>query len=248
MEAELDGAVALVTGGARNIGAEMVRAFAAAGAAVVVNAKTSATEAAALVAEVQAAGGRAKAILADVTDPAAVQGLIDETIAAFGRLDILVNNAAVRDEAPFAELTYENWRNVLGIVLDGAFLCAHAAMPHLIAGGRGAVINIGGLTAHTGARNRAHVVTAKAGLVGFTRALAHDVSPDGVTVNCVVPGLIETVRAGGEPAHHKGRTTLVGRYGRTDDIASAVLWLAGPGARYITGQTLHVNGGLYLGG
>ncbi len=248
MEAPMHGSVALVTGGARNIGAQMVRAFAEAGAAVVINAKTSVDEANALAAEIEAHGGRAKAILADVTDPASVERLIAQTVAAFGRLDILVNNAAVRDEAPFAELTYARWQSVLMIVLDGAFLCSQAALPHLIAGGRGAILNIGGLTAHTGAKHRAHVVTAKAGLVGLTRALAHDLSPDGVTVNCIVPGLIATERAGGEPAHRKDRTTLAGRYGRTDDIASAACWLAGPGARYVTGQTIHINGGLYLGG
>jgi 3-oxoacyl-[acyl-carrier protein] reductase len=248
MDAELNGAVALITGGARNIGAEIARAFAAAGAAVVINARTSGAEANALAAEIVASGGNAKAILADVTDPADVTRLVAETVAAFGRLDILVNNAAVRDEAPFAEMTYAHWKNVLSIVLDGAFLCSQTALPHLIAGGRGAIVNMGGLTAHTGAKHRAHVVTAKAGIVGFTRALAHDVSEDGVTVNCIVPGLIETVRPGAEPNHHKGRKTLVGRFGSTNDIASATLFLAGSGARYITGQTIHINGGLYLGG
>ena len=247
MEAELSGSVALVTGAARNIGADIVRSFAAAGASVVINAKTSGAQANALVAEVIANGGNAVAILGDVTDPGDVRRLVAETVATFGRLDILVNNAAVRDEAPFGELTYANWKNVLSIVLDGAFLCAQTALPYLQSGGRGSIINMGGLTAHTGAKHRAHVVTAKAGIVGLTRALAHDLSPDGITVNCVVPGLIDTVRPGAEPNHHKGRTTLVGRYGTTDDVASTVRFLAGPGARYITGQTIHVNGGLYLG-
>ena len=159
-----------------------------------------------------------------------------------------MNNAAVRDEAPFAELTYANWKNVLSIVLDGAFLCSQTALPHLSAGGRGVIVNMGGLTAHTGAKHRAHVVTAKAGIVGLTRALAHDVSDHGVTVNCIVPGRIDTVRPGATPNHHAGRATLVGRYGTTGDVASAVQFLAGPGARYITGQTIHINGGLYLGG
>jgi 3-oxoacyl-[acyl-carrier protein] reductase len=247
MEAELNGSVALVTGAARNIGREIALAFAAAGAAVVVNAKSSGAEATAVAAEIEAAGGRATAILADVTDPAEVRRLVAETVARFGRLDILVNNAALRDEAPFEELTFANWSTVLHVVLDGAFLCSQAAAPHLRASGRGTIINIGGLTAHTGAKNRAHVVTAKAGLVGLTRGLAHDLSPEGVTVNLVVPGLIDTVRTGPEPAHHKERKTLVGRHGRPDDIASAVRFLAGPGARYITGQTLQVNGGLYMG-
>jgi 3-oxoacyl-[acyl-carrier protein] reductase len=247
MEAELQGAVALVTGAARNIGRDIVRAFANAGAAVVINAKSSGAAAAELAAEIESNGGRAMAILADVSDPADVERLIAETVARFGGLDILVNNAALRDESPFAELTLARWRAVMQVVLDGAFLCSQAALPHLRAGGRGAIVNIGGLTAHTGARNRAHVITAKAGLVGLTRALAHDLSNDGITVNCVVPGLIATQREGAEPSHRAARVTLVGRRGAPDDVASAVRWIAGPGARYITGQTLHINGGLYLG-
>jgi 3-oxoacyl-[acyl-carrier protein] reductase len=247
MEAELQGSVALVTGAARNIGREIALALAQAGAAVVVNAKSSGADASAVAAEIEANGGRATAILADVSDPDDVERMVAETVARFGRLDILVNNAALRDEAPFAELTLARWRAVLQSVLDGAFLCSQAALPHLQASGRGAIVNLGGLTAHTGARNRAHVITAKAGLVGLTRALAHDLASDAITVNCVVPGLIDTERAGAVPGHRAARVTLVGRHGAPDDVASAVRWLAGPGARYITGQTLHVNGGLYLG-
>ena len=248
MDAPLRGSVALVTGGARNIGAEIARAFAAAGAAVAINAKTSHAEAQTLAAEIAENGGAAVAILADVTQPGDVERLVAETVARFGRLDILVNNAAVRDEAPFEELSYARWKTVLSVVLDGAFLCTQTALPHLKAGGRGAIVNMGGLTAHTGAKHRAHVVTAKAGIVGLTRALAHDLSPDGITVNCIVPGLIDTVRTGGEPSHRSARTTLVGRSGTSHDVASAACFLAGPGARYITGQTIHVNGGLFLGG
>jgi 3-oxoacyl-[acyl-carrier protein] reductase len=247
MEAELQGSVVLVTGAARNIGAEIARTCAAAGAAVAINAKSSGAEAEALAAEIQSRGGAAVAILADVTDPADAARLVAETVARFGRLDALVNNAAVRNESPFAELTLERWHAVLRSTLDGAFLCSQAALPHLRASGRGTIVNIGGLTAHTGARNRAHVVTAKAGLVGLTRALAHELGNDGITVNCVSPGLIQTERAGAEPGHRGDRVTLVGRFGVPDDIASAVRWLAGPGARYVTGQTLHINGGLYLG-
>ena len=248
MEMELAGMVALVTGAARNIGREMVLGFSAAGASVVINAKTSKAEAERLAADVNDAGGSAIAILADVTDPADVDRMIAETIAAFGRLDILVNNAAVRDEAPFAELSVGAWHSVLSIVLDGAFNCTKAALPHLQASGHASIINMGGMTANVGAKNRAHVVAAKAGLAGLTRALAHEFGPDGITVNCVVPGLIDTKRAGPEPKHHAERSTLVGRRGTTDDVASMVRYLCGPHGRYITGQTIHLNGGLYMGG
>ncbi|MSP48702.1 MAG: SDR family oxidoreductase [Alphaproteobacteria bacterium] len=245
---ELDGRVALVTGAGRNIGRAIALDLAAAGAAVVVNARSNQAEADAVVAEIAAAGGKAIAYLADVTDADAVQRMTAAATARFGRLDILVNNAAVRAEVPFAELDYARWRAVLGVCLDGAFHCTKAAHAALTASGSGAIVNIGGLSAHTGASDRAHVLTAKLGLIGFTRALAHDLAPDGITANCVVPGMIDTTRAGGrQPSHHATHQPLVGRRGRPDEIASAVRWLVGPQGRYVTGQSIHLNGGTYLG-
>jgi 3-oxoacyl-[acyl-carrier protein] reductase len=137
----------------------------------------------------------------------------------------------------------------MATILDGAFLVARAALPHLKASGAGAIVNIGGVSGHIGTRHRAHVVTAKAGLIGLTKALAHDLAADAITVNCVVPGLIDTARDPNRqlPHHHSVSRTLTGRLGTPDDIAAAVRFLAGPQARYITGQTLHVNGGMYLG-
>jgi len=155
MEAELQGSVVLVTGAARNIGAEIARTCAAAGAAVAINAKSSGAEAEALAAEIRSRGGAAVAILADVTDPADATRLVAQTVAHFGRLDVLVNNAAVRSESPFAELTLERWHAVLRSTLDGTFLCSQASLPHLRASGSGTIVNIGGLTAHTGAPKRA---------------------------------------------------------------------------------------------
>jgi 3-oxoacyl-[acyl-carrier protein] reductase len=246
---ELTGKVALVTGGARNIGSAIAGALAAGGAAVMVNARTSRAEAEQTVAQIRAAGGRAALHIADVTGEAAVSGLVEATVAAFGRLDVLVNNAAIRAETPFPEMRFEDWRRVLATVLDGAFLCTQACLPHMARAGGGAVVNIGGMTAHRGARGRAHVVAAKAGLAGLTRALALDLAPQGVTVNCVVPGTIDTVRglpgAPERPAHRQGLPP-VGRRGAPEEIAAAVRFLCGPGARYITGQSLHVNGGGYM--
>lgn len=247
----LNGRVAIVTGSARNIGRAIALELARAGAAVVINARGSVAEAGAVVKEIQQAGGRAVLKLADITDPAAAKGLVDAAIESFGRLDILVNNAAIRRETDFADLDYAQWREIMAILLDAPYLCAHAAMPYLIKSDQAAVINIGGLSAHTGSARRAHVIAAKAGVVGFTRGLAHDLAPHGVTVNCVVPGMIDTVRkasstSGGEPAHHVGHVPLVGRKGTSEDIAALVTFLCGSGARYITGQTLHANGGLFL--
>lgn len=247
--AELKGRVALVTGAGRNIGRSIALELAAAGAGVVVNARANRAEAEAVAAEI---GPAAMVAMADVTDRAAVDAMVTATLARFGRLDILVNNAAVRGETPFDTLDYATWRNVLAICLDGAFNCAQASLAALKASGTGTIVNIGGLTAHTGAADRAHVVTAKAGLVGLTRALAHDLAPHAITVNNVAPGMMDTVRGASaghqQPKHHATHQTLLGRRGHPDEIASTVRWLAGPGGRYVTGQVIHLNGGTYLGG
>lgn len=244
---ELAGRVALVTGAARNIGRSIAVELAAAGAIIVVNTRSSAGQADEVVAEIVAAGGRALAIVADVTDPDAVKAMITRAVGEFGRLDILVNNAAIRGEASFEELSLADWHATLRVVLDGAFLCAQTALPHLRAARSGTIVNIGGLTAYTGASHRVHVVTAKAGLDGMTRALAHDLAADGITVNCVAPGMIDTIRTGDAPRHRSERVTPLARRGRPDDVAGAVRWLAGPSARFVTGQTIHVNGGTYMG-
>jgi 3-oxoacyl-[acyl-carrier protein] reductase len=243
---ELDGRVAIVTGAARNIGRAIAHDLAAAGAAVVVNARTSEAEAKAVAREIEAGGGRAFACVADVTDEAAVGRMAAAAVERFGRIDILVNNAAVRREQPLADMTLAAWREILSIILDGAFICAKACLPQLAASGSGAIVNIGGLTAHLGAGRRAHVVTAKAGLVGLTRALAHELAGQNITVNCVSPGRIATARRGPEPNAHRV-PALTGASGTPDDIAATVRFLCGPRARYITGQTIHVNGGAYLG-
>lgn len=245
----LGGKVAIVTGAGRNIGAAIARALAADGAAVVVNVRSSSAEAEAVTREIEAAGGAALPFVADVADPQAVARMVEAAIKRFGRLDILVNNAALRREKPIGEMSYAQWREIMAVTLDGAFHCVKACLPHLKRSGAGAIVNIGGLSAHTGAKDRAHVITAKAGIVGFTRALAHDLAADNITVNCVSPGLIGTPRPPGEPEpqHHSTHHTLRGTRGAPAEIAPAVRFLCGPGARYITGQTIHVNGGAYLG-
>ncbi len=243
---ELAGKVALVTGGARNIGRAIARSLAAGGAAVMVNANTSRTDAEQTVAIIKQDGGNAALHIADVTDAPAVAAMVEATIGRFGRLDLLINNAAVRMESPFAEIKLDEWRRVLAIVLDGAFICSQACLPHLKRAGGGAIVNIGGMTGHKGALERAHVVTAKAGLVGLTKALALDLTPHHITVNCVVPGQIATVR--GSPSapalpEHRLVPPPIGRRGEPEEIAAMVRMLCGPDARYITGQSIHVNGG-----
>ncbi len=245
---ELEGRVALVTGAARNIGRAIALALADAGAAVIVNARTSRAEAETVVAEIESRGGRAMAHLADVTDEAGVAAMVGAGVKRFGRLDILVNNAAIRDATTIDDVDLAKWRFVTGIILDGAFICVKAALPALRASRSGAIISLGGMSGHTGAAGRPHVAAAKLGLVGLTHALAHDLGPDAITVNCVVPGVIDTLRgaSSGPKASHR-REGLLGRQGKPEEVAAVVRLLAGPGGRYVTGQVWHVNGGAYLG-
>src|ERR1700759_3912758 len=152
---------------------------------------------------------------------------------------------------PIDQMSFAEWREVMTVILDAAFHGVHACLPELKKSGSGAIVNIGGMSAHTGSQHRAHVIAAKAGLVGLTRALAHDLASDGITVNCVVPGLIATQRGGAagntEPAHHAERKTLLGRRGMPEEVANLVAFLCSDKARYLTGQVIHANGGAFLG-
>jgi len=247
-EQELAGKVAIVTGAGRNIGRAIALALAQAGAAVVVNVRSNQAEADGVVREIEAAGGKAASQVGDVVDPKTADGLAALALARFKRIDILVNNAALRGEQPFDQMSYAEWRAVLDVALDGAFLCTKACLPALKRA-NGAIIIIGGMSAHIGSAHRAHVMTAKAGLVGFTRGLAHDLAADKIAVNCVVPGAIETARpaAAAKPAHHLTHGTITGERGKPQDVAAMVRYLAGPGGRFVTGQTIHVSGGAYHG-
>jgi 3-oxoacyl-[acyl-carrier protein] reductase len=246
---ELKGLTAIVTGAARNIGRAIALDLAEGGASLAVVTKSDMDGAHEVVAEIESKGGAAFALQADIRDPDAVRKIAKETIGKFGRIDILVNNAGVRPESPLEDLSWEEWRAVQGVILDGAFLCSQAVLSEIEKNGHGAIINIGGLTAYTGAAKRAHVVSAKAGLDGLTKALAVELAPRGITVNLVSPGLIDTVRGSSStlaPDHHKKHASLLGRRGRPEEVASMVRYLAGPKARYLTGQTIHVNGGTFM--
>ncbi len=242
---ELDGRVAIVTGGARNIGRAIALDLADGGAHVTVVARSDMKGIRATVADIEAKHRKALGLQVDVTSETDVRRMVDETLARFGRIDILVNNAGIRPEAALEDITLQDWRDVMAVSLDGAFLCVKAALAALEKS-KGTVVNIGGLTAYMGAVHRAHVVAAKAGLDGLTKALAVELAPRGITVNLVAPGMIDTVREGVEPAHRKGRAVLTGRRGRPDDVSAMVRFLAGPKGRYLTGQTIHVSGGAML--
>jgi 3-oxoacyl-[acyl-carrier protein] reductase len=245
---ELNGQVAIVTGSGRNIGRGVAIELAAGGASVIVNARSNRREAEEVASEIQERGGRALAVVADVADPQAVQEMVCAAVGRFGRIDMLVNNAAVRAEQPLEDMSLGDWQAVTAIILDGAFNCVKACLPHLKESGGAVIVNIGGLSAHTGAKRRPHVVTAKAGLIGFTRALAHELGAHKIRANMVSPGLMAIPRPPGtrQPQHESLVQSLIGRRGLAEDVAAIVRFLCGPRATYITGQNILVNGGTFL--
>ena len=242
----LEGKTALVTGSGRNIGRSIALALARDGADVVVNARSNRAEAEAVAAEVEELGRRALPILADVGDKEQLEALLDQALDKFGGLDIVVNNAATRPHKPFAEMTYDDWRGVLATDLDSAFLTTKAALPGMMQKGWGRVVNLSGLQAFQGRHGGAHISAAKVGLIGLTRALATELGPSGIVVNCIVPGAIDTSREGLSNAT-RGSARIaeipVGRLGYTDDIASLCAFLCSDAAGFINGQTIHCNGG-----
>jgi 3-oxoacyl-[acyl-carrier protein] reductase len=244
--------VCLITGASRNIGREVALTLARQGVAVAVNVRASREEGQATVDEIVKAGGEAMLCVADVTDPAAVRAMVASIGERWGRLDILINNAAIRREAKIEDITVADWRDTMAVILDAAFYCVQAALPLLRRSPEASIVNIGGMTAHTGAADRVHVVAAKAGIAGLTRALAHELSPHGITVNCIAPGMIDTTRgtssASANPTHRSRHSALVGRRGSLSEIADSIVWMTRTEARFITGQVIHVNGGTYLGG
>ncbi|MEK6591740.1 MAG: SDR family NAD(P)-dependent oxidoreductase [Pseudomonadota bacterium] len=241
---ELAGQVALVTGAAKNIGRAIALELAAGGAAIAVNTRASRAEAENVVQEIRAAGGQAEVHMADIADADQVQAMFDGVIARCGRLDILVLNASLRQEVRFTEMSFEQWRQIMAITLDGAFHCIKAALPVMIKAGGGNIIALTGDTALTGAVGKVQSSAAKSGLAGMVRALARELGGHGIRVNCVSPGHINTTR----PAHRSARPDAqglipLGRWGEAQEIGAAVRFLCGPGGGYITGQTLHLNGG-----
>jgi NAD(P)-dependent dehydrogenase (short-subunit alcohol dehydrogenase family) len=244
---ELAGRVAIVTGAGRSIGRAMALELAKGGAAVVVNVRSNKAEADAVVKEIETAGGRGLAAIADVTDASAVNAMAKAALAAFGRIDYLVNNAALRQEKSIEHMTFEDWRTITGVVLDGAFHCVKACLGAIKNSDAGSIVNVGGLTGAVGSPDRVHVVTAKAGIAGFTRGLAMELAPHKITVNTLVPAMLAKPDKPNEIPPHPLYRPLLGRAGWPDDFAPLARFLVGPGARYITGQLINVNGGTYFG-
>lgn len=242
--------VAIVTGSGKNIGKAIAAALAEDGAAVVVNGRGDRAIVEATAKELRDAGGKAMPFLADISNADAVAAMIAATVGEFGGIDIAVTNAGLRRQTPFLQMNLEEWHEILAVALDGAFIVAKAVVPEMIKRDGGTLIGLSGVSHHAGASGRVHVNASKAGLEGFIRGMAIELAPHNITANCVAPGFIDTVRgpsAGGPQARGAGHAIPLGRQGRPEEIGAMVCFLAGPAGRYITGQTIHINGGMFLG-
>lgn len=249
MAGGLDGKVALVTGAGKNIGRAIALRLARDGAAVVVNGRSDRGAVEAVAAEITAMGGKAVAHLADVSDQGAVQRMIEAAEAALGGIDIAVCNAGLRRQTPFLDMALAEWREILSVALDGAFIVARAVAPGMVRRGGGAIVGLSGISTHVGTPNRAHVSASKAGLEGLMRALAVELAPHGIRCNCVAPGAVDTARgasAGPMPGTLGIEGVPLRRKASVEEIAAVVALLVGLDGGYITGQTVHVNGGAFL--
>ena len=247
-EKVLAGHTAFITGGARNIGKATALALADAGANVIVNTLQDEAAASAVAEEIRGRGGQAMVAVGDVVSAEKVAEMVEAGREAFGDIDILIANASARGQIDFLEMDHATFRRVVDISIDGTFHLAQAMLPMMIAKNWGRIVTLGGISWHIGINRRAHNLTAKSGLTGLTRALAVEFADRGITANMVSPGAIETARpqsAGQMP--QRATTSPVPRPGHVDEVASAVRFLCEPQQAYMTGQILHVNGGIYLG-
>ena len=243
---KLDGKVALITGSGRNIGRATALKLAGEGAHIVINARTNQAEADAVAREVRELGVKSLAVLADVGKKNQVEELAARAISEFGRVDILINNAAIRPHKPFTDLTQEDWETVRGIVLDGALYLTRAVIPSMVENRYGRILFFCGDGAYAGGSGRAHISAAKMGLVGLARSLASEFAPQNIRVNVVSPGSVDTRRDNPEWYHGRPPSASgipLGRQGHVDEIAATCLFLVSDDGGFITGQTIHVNGG-----
>ncbi len=245
----LDGRVALVTGGSRGIGRAICLELARQGARVAVNFNTNEASAQSVVAEIAAAGGDALALAGDVSLPSAASALVKATVEHFGTLDILVNNAGITRDGLLMRMTEDDWDAVHNTNLRGAFLVTKAAMRPMLRARNGRIINISSVVGVMGNPGQANYAAAKAGLIGFTRSVAREVASRGITVNAVAPGFIKTditaAMTAGQVDAVMGQIPL-GRIAEPEDVAPLVAFLASDGAAYITGQCIHVDGGMVM--
>ena len=243
---KLDGRVALVTGASRGIGAAIARAFGREGARVAVNYHRSEAKAAEVVAAIQATGAKALAVQADVADGPAVRAMVERAVAALGPIDVLVNNAGIVDATPLDQMSEDVWDRLIATNLRSVFLCTRAVLPAMLARGRGKIISVTSQLGQKGMPNHTHYAAAKAGVIGFTRALAREVGPRGIHVNAIAPGPIETDLMGpvtDEFRREKSAIFALRRLGLPEEVAPTAVFLASDDSSYYAGQTLCPNGG-----
>lgn len=246
----LAGRVAIVTGSGQNIGRAIAKRLAEAGCAVVVNGANSRDRVDSVVREIVDAGGKAVGVMADVSDAQQVRKLVDETVAAFGRVDIAISNVGRRLHKPFETISIEDWDWAIRTNLSSCFYLAHHVVPLMRENGWGRIIHVSGYDGFTGHLiNRAYNIAAKSGMHGFTKALAKELGPIGITTNTIVPGAIDTERDWSQyPAaavEDVRKRIPVQRWGHVDDLAYACLYLCTTGG-FVNGQALHLNGGEYM--
>ncbi len=244
---DLEGRIALVTGASRGIGAAIAIRLAQAGAKVGVNYNTSEEAARGVVQAITAKGGEAVLVEADISQAALAEAAVNRVIEQWRGIDILVNNAGINRDRLLLRMTPEDWDHVLDVDLRGAFLCTKYAMPHLIRQRRGRIVNISSVVGVSGNPGQANYAAAKAGLIGFTKAVAREVASRIVTFNALAPGFITTAMVEGlsdETRQQILHRIPMGRFGSPEDVADAVAFLCGEGAGYITGQVLTIDGGL----
>jgi 3-oxoacyl-[acyl-carrier protein] reductase len=247
MTKQLEGKVAIVTGASRGIGQATALALAAQGASVVVNYASSSGAADAVVTKIQALGSQAIAVKADVSQEAEVEAMFAATIAAFGRVDVLVNNAGITRDTLLLRMKLEDWQAVIDLNLTGVFLCTRAASKIMLKQKSGRIINITSVAGQMGNPGQANYSAAKAGVIGFTRTVARELASRGITVNAVAPGFIATDMTNDLKAEPILAMIPLSRYGQPEDIAGMIEFLAAtPAAGYITGQVFNVDGGMVM--
>ncbi len=245
---ELAGKVAIVTGSARNIGRATALELARAGTALVINARQSKNLCEEVAGEIVLAGGQAIPFIADINDEDAVERMVGATVSEFGGIDILVNNAAIRGRKAFVDVDANSWAEAMGAAFQGAFQITRACVPHIINRGGGSIIGVGGLNSYRGQPERAHGMASKAGLAGLIRGLAFDLGKHGIRSNFVVVGTFDTDLTGSSSSKAEKPNASgipLGRLGVPQDMANLIRFLVGPGASYISGQTIHLNGAEY---
>lgn len=239
----------LITGASRGIGAETARRFAAEGYAVAVNYHASGEAARTLVRELQDQGRTALGVRTDVSDPAQVEAMVRHVLEEFGKLDVLVCNAGVAGQKLLGDTTPEEWRRMFAVNVDGVFYCCRAVLPHFIHNKAGRIVTVSSMWGITGASCEAAYSASKAAVIGLTRALAKELGPSGITVNCVAPGVIDTEMNGELPPGAMDalrEETPLGMLGAPADAAESILFLASDRARFYTGQVLSPNGGMVI--